>query len=271
MMTRRQWLVVRLALFAGLAWFYVAGATEHARTVNTDKGRSDQSGYLWDAESVYLNRHGEHLLVGERNRMPVYAGYLSLFYDRQMDDFTFFEVAKTWSIRLSLVLLALFSIIFSWHLPPLISTNLTLVVAFGYFIFRAGYSQAELLFFFFLFVAFLAVCYLLQQRQPVRSLALAAAAGTLVALAHLTKAAVLPFFAIVLTVYATSAVVRLVVRWRRGEHAAAVRAFTWRVAAGAVMVGCFLAVLYPYISTSKRVFGQYFYNVNSTFYVWYDS
>ena len=29
-------------------------------------------------------------------------------------------------------------------------------------------------------------------------------------------------------------------------------------------------MLGPYLSTSKRVFGQYFYNVNSTFYMWYD-
>ena len=33
----------------------------------------------------------------------------------------------------------------------------------------------------------------------------------------------------------------------------------------------FLAVMYPYISTSKARFGHYFYNVNSTFYIWYDS
>jgi hypothetical protein len=33
----------------------------------------------------------------------------------------------------------------------------------------------------------------------------------------------------------------------------------------------FLATVFPYIQTSKRVFGTYFYNVNSTFYVWYDS
>ena len=32
----------------------------------------------------------------------------------------------------------------------------------------------------------------------------------------------------------------------------------------------FLAVLSPYLLNSKRVFGHYFYNVNSTFYVWYD-
>jgi hypothetical protein len=33
----------------------------------------------------------------------------------------------------------------------------------------------------------------------------------------------------------------------------------------------FLLVLYPYISNSKKTLGSYFYNVNSTFYIWYDS
>ncbi len=39
----------------------------------------------------------------------------------------------------------------------------------------------------------------------------------------------------------------------------------------ALLAAVFLLCLWPYISTSKRVFGSYFYNVNSTFYAWYDS
>jgi hypothetical protein len=38
-----------------------------------------------------------------------------------------------------------------------------------------------------------------------------------------------------------------------------------------LVVLVFLGTVYPYISTSKRFFGHYFYNVNSTFYIWYDS
>lgn len=38
-----------------------------------------------------------------------------------------------------------------------------------------------------------------------------------------------------------------------------------------VLLGCFLVVVFPYIRTSKERFGRYFYNVNSTFYMWYDS
>src|SRR5262249_9512326 len=44
----------------------------------------------------------------------------------------------------------------------------------------------------------------------------------------------------------------------------------WRIAVAIVFTTAFFAVLWPYLSTSKRVFGHYFYNVNSTFYVWYD-
>ena len=33
----------------------------------------------------------------------------------------------------------------------------------------------------------------------------------------------------------------------------------------------FIAVVYPYIATSKRVFGSYFFNVNTAYYIWYDT
>jgi len=48
---------LRVALVLGLAWFYVAGASQHAREVNTSIGRGDQLGYVWDAQVVYGNWH----------------------------------------------------------------------------------------------------------------------------------------------------------------------------------------------------------------------
>jgi hypothetical protein len=38
-----------------------------------------------------------------------------------------------------------------------------------------------------------------------------------------------------------------------------------------LVIATFLAVVFPYIHTSKRIYGQYFYNVNSTFVMWCDS
>ena len=91
-----SWKVARLVILLALAAFYFAGATAHARRVNTFKARGDQSGYLGDAEAVYANWHGKTppVLVGERNRMPLYAGFLALFYRPTISDPEFFDIGK---------------------------------------------------------------------------------------------------------------------------------------------------------------------------------
>ena len=245
-------------LLVALAVFYLAGATEHARTINTFKARGDQSGYLGDAEAVYANWHGKTppLLIGERNRMPLYAAYLALFYSPSISDDEFFLVAKRWNIYLSLALLALLGVILWRFLPPVPATNLLLIVAFGYFVFKAGYAQSELLFYFLVFVTFLLMLQVLSQRAgTARLMWTAAAAGLFAALAHLTKAAMLPMVAMFLVACAIKGA---------GKRLSA------PLFAAALAASVFLAVLGPYLLTNKRVFGQYFYNVNTTFYMWYD-
>ena len=62
-----------------------------------------------------------------------------------------------------------------------------------------------------------------------------------------------------------------------GEVAAVVtrrrrrRSLAADVAVPAIVVTTFLAVLSPYLVNSKQAFGAYFYNVNTTFYAWYDN
>jgi hypothetical protein len=268
------WLTVRLALFAALAWFYVAGATMHAERVNWFKARGDQSWFLHIAQVEYRNWHG----IGppqmlRRNIMPLYPAYLALFYDPGISDPDYFVIAKRWSIRLSLALLAVLGMVFARYLPALVATNLTLIVAFGYWVFKAGYAQPELLYYFLLFLTFLACCHLLRERRPGRSVGLAVVAGVLAALTHLTKAA-MPLF---LGVFFVAFVSGEFVRWREsrregaGTGGDAARRAIWRLVAAGVLVASFIAVLFPYISTSKRVFGRYFYNANTTFYMWYDT
>jgi len=253
--------LARAILLAALTIFYVTLATEHAEKVNNFKARGDQSGYLGDAENVYANWHGKHaaVLIGERNRMPLYAGYLALFYSPSMSDDEFFVVAKRWNIYLSVVLLALLGFIFTAFLPALPAANLLLVVAFGYFVFKAGYAQSELLFYFLFFVAFVLFFELLRNRfAPRAGTAIAVAAGVFAALAHLTKAALLPL----LLIFLGACCVDLL----RPGRARPVTSFVVPIA---TMLS-FLIVLSPYLRTNKLVFGQYFYNVNTTFYMWYD-
>ena len=258
---------LRVLLCVALATFYVAGSSTHAVRVNRIKSRGDQTGYLIDAKQVYANWHGRSPagLVGERNRMPVYAGVLALFYSPALSDQAFFERAQRVNIVLSLALLAGIWFAAARYLPPLAAANLTGVAAFGWFVFKAGYTQSELLSYTVFFLAFLA-CWRLFHAGVERRALTAAAAGVLCGLSQLTKASMLPFVALVL---AEGAVWSLAPLFRRtavhGDSAPR------RAATLLLFALCFLLVVWPYISTSKRVFGHYFYNVNSTFYVWYDN
>lgn len=247
-----------------LAAFYVAGATEHGKRVNTSKARGDQSGYLWDAENVYANLHGRQppTLIGERNRMPLYAGFLALAYRPTISDPQFFEIGKQWNIYLSLGLLAMLALIVRRWLPGHAVANLLLVTAFGSFIFKAGYTQSELLFYSLFFAAFLLLFELIDRPLDLRSTVVrAAAAGAVAALAHLTKAAMLPIVGIAVAVLAAKGIWAL--RQTRDDGRRL-------LAAAVLVVTSFLAVLSPYLLENKRTFGQYFYNVNTTFYIWYD-
>jgi len=259
-MTRIARRVAATLLVAVLTTFYYAAASQHARVVNTSKARGDQSGYLWDAQQVYRNWHGRNppMLIGQRMRMPGYAAVLALFWDPAMSDPEFFERAKTVNIWLSMALLVGFAILFARSLPPLAATNLTLIVAFGYFVFKAGYSQPELLSYFLFFCMFLSSWHLLTSSGGRRSVVLAACTGVLAGLTHLTKA-VAPWFLAVLVAALAFKGLRQRAELRRS------------IAAAALVIATFVAVVYPYIANSKQVFGSYFYNTTTTHYVWYDN
>jgi hypothetical protein len=247
-----------------LAAFFVAGATHHADTVNTARARADQSGYLWDAVGIHMMRHGSpDALIGERNRMPVYPWLLSWLYDPALSPDDFFAVAKTWNIRASLLLLAVLVAVARQWLSALATTAFGLAVGFGYFVFKAGYAQVEPLFYTLFFLTFLAGWALLRADTLAAGLGRGAVAGVLIAVAQLTKASMLPFLALLGLAVAVRAVQALAAHH---DRAATVR----HLASGAVLATAFLLVMFPYIANSRRVFGHWFYNVNSTFYVWYD-
>jgi hypothetical protein len=260
--------LVGAVVCVALAAFYVHAASTHGRLVNTSKARGDQSGYLWDAQNVYANWHGRQppALIGERNRMPLYAGYLALFYRPGLTDTAFFDVGKTANICLSLALLAMLGVLVRPHLPLHAAMNFVGIVAFGVFIYKAGYTQSEILFYFLLFVAFLQTWPLVDGASGWRAAWLAVTAGMASGLAHLTKAAMLPYVAIVLAFVIARALAACVTSQGAVRPGGTLRP----LALPLLFAASFLIVVSPYILTSRRVFGQYFYNVNSTFYAWYD-
>lgn len=253
-------------LVAALLSFYLAGAFKHANAVNQFKARGDQSAYLSEAKLVYTNWRGlnDPPIVHPRNRMPLYPAFLAALYDPRWSDLEFFERARVHSIWLSVALLAAIAVVVFLHLPVLPATSFMLIVSFGYFVFKAGYVQSELLFYTLHFLGFVLLWRSYRAGTPGAGVLYAIAAGVVAALAHLTKAAELPFVGAAVLFYMTSGVIALV-RSRRFELLAL------RVGIGLALAASFLIVLYPYIATSKRVHGQYFYNLNTSALIWYDN
>ena len=142
-------IVLAVALASGLAWYYCTASLEHARVVNTVKARGDQSAYLFEAQILYRNWHGlnDPPVVQPRNRMPLYPAFLASFYEPAWTDWEFFDIAKAASVYLSLALLATLGVVLFWQVPWLPAANLLGNIAFGYFVFKAGYTQSELLFY----------------------------------------------------------------------------------------------------------------------------
>src|SRR5947209_713047 len=212
----------------------------------------DQDAYLGYARHLY---ESNYTVVKDRNRMPVYPFLLSLIYRPGMTEAEFLVRAQTFTVNLSIVLLFLLFLTLRRFFPPLYSLSLVAATAFGVFLYRAGKAQTELLLYFVSFCSFVLLLQMFTKpRWP-----LALLAGATAGLAHLTKASVLPALAIWAVVFGVQ------IFWseprRRWSHLAML----------ALVVTAFLAVVFPYIQTSKRIYGSYFYNVNSTFVIWFDS
>lgn len=247
-----------------LSFPYYTVAREHSRLLNYAPIFTDQQEYLVFAKNARLLNFN---YTGDHNRMPGYPFLQALFYRTELSDDEFFEQGKQINILLSIVFLACMYWIFRRYLPGFEAVLLILIIAFSLYIFKAPYFQAEILFYFLVFVG-----YLLMQRMLVRPGGrLAIATGVVLGLAHLTKSSVivgLILFAAVYTTKEMASGIRRIQQKHLYHHA--VRGIFRRLGLLMVVFLCFVAVIYPYIRAMKLRFGHYFYNVNTTFYVWYD-
>ena len=96
-------------------------------------------------------------------------------------------------------------------------------------------------------------------------LALAALLGLLMGVAYLAKPVILPILACYVLALAASAV-----RARFSPPSEGGRGGS-HLACGAITVVCLAAVIAPYMSNSARQYGSPTYNVNTTYYLWYDT
>jgi len=258
MTTSRRNLIVLLLLVIG-ALVFLERSTVNGRLANTRISRTDQGAYIKYAIS---QRDSDFSVVGRRNRMPAYPALLALFMDKGETADAFFDKGKQINLWLTLAGLVFIAAVFLRAFPPHQALNLLFLAAFTVFAFKAAYVQAEVLYYVLSFAAFL-LCWSFF-RQP--NLLAALLAGGLFGLVHLTKASILPGLFVFLVFYPLDTVWQL----SRGKSRAAVLPLK-RLTVTALVALAFLAVIFPYISKSKEIFGHYFYNVNSTFYIWCDS
>jgi hypothetical protein len=236
--------------------------------VNTDMAMADQEDYLSRAIGMKADLF-DHMTEG--NKTPFYPFLLTFLYSPGMSMESYFRRGKIFNVLLSVLLLFILYAIFRGFLHDTEAKILLLIAAFTVFMPRAGYIQSELLFYFLTFVAFLLFWGCLQKPGWLK----AGGAGGVAGLGYLTKASLLPG---VLWFVACYILVGIVVPMGRSLAAGMKKKVTVRqpsIVLNMLYLLCFVAIFLltvkPYIEVNKRIFNQYFYNVNSTFYVWYDS
>jgi hypothetical protein len=239
----------------------IYGFDAHARRrlMSTPASLGDQGAYLAHAQNM---RESGYAYVAERNRMPVFPFLLSLIYRPDLSETQALRRAQAFNVNLSIILLLLLFLIFRKFFPPLHAMALLCATAFGVFVYRAVNAQTEVLFYFVSFCGFV----LLLRMLIAPRWWLAALSGATMGLAHLTKASVLP----ALGVWAVVALSQVICDFRARGGDGSGNAFR-RLGMLLLGIAAFFAVVFPYIQTSKRIYGQYFYNINSTFVMWCDS
>ena len=256
-----------LLLAAGVLFLW--GTERQSTLVNTNLNRTDQSAYMDYAKELAKT---DFQYVGGRNRMPLYPGLMALFYRDGMSDEQFFAIGKRVGVAIGLVVLAVAFAVFKQEARTIDALTALLVAMFTVFAYKSPFFQSEVLFYGLVLLLFVLLLSLLRHPR-VRTAGLAGLVG---GLAHLTKASVLP--AILLGV--AGLLIHAVIGLRRHDsdrNCLREQTFSSRsvllapLCCAGVLLAVFLLVIFPYIRTSKARFGHYFYNVNSTFYMWYDS
>lgn len=255
------------AIWALASALFVWGALQQGHRVNADRHASDQSAYLGYAQQLAETNFAA---VGDRARLPVYPALIAFLYRPGLSEDEFLQRGKLAGIVLAALVTALAAGLFQYHGKAWDTTAASLVVMLTVLAYKAPYCQADVLFYGLSCLLFCLLLSLIDNPCWTTSVLARAVGG----LAHLTKASVLPAMGLALGVLLIRGSVVWYQQYRQGSPPAdrsGSLKFGAHLGCASLLLGSFLIVVFPYIRTSNERFGHYFYNVNSTFYVWYDS
>jgi len=250
-----------LVLFwIGAGSLYLWAAAERKEHLNLSAAAGGQMPYLLYARG--MAEEGVTHFFGDRNRMPFYPALLSWLDDGGWE--RFYERSAWLTIIISVGVLVGVGVVAYRLLSPGAATVLLLAAAFCVFLRQASFVQPELLYYGLFFALWLTLCRVLHRPDP----RWAGLAGVLAGSAFLTKASALPALLAYAVVAAGQAALAL---WRHraapGNHQPQARAVVLSLL---IVLAVLAVVIYPYISASQARFGRYFYNVNSTLFMWCD-
>lgn len=250
---------------------YIAGALRQKDRLNLSATAGGQMPYLVYAQHVALDGLLGHF--GDRNRMPLIPILVSLAHDANWQHFV--HRASWLAIALSLALLAAMSLIAYRNLSPLFATAFILMVAVAVFAPQASFVQADVAYYALFFCTWWAMVRVID-RPSMRQ---AIVVGLFSGLTYLTKASVLLAIPLLLGVLLLRALLVLRSESSAASHQAiplssqAPQSSLSRRSLCAALVALivFLVTIFPYLYNNHARYGRYFYNVNTTFFVWCDS
>ncbi len=250
---------VLLAMGAVLFFSYLyLDAAQKQSSVNSKLSKNDQLVYMDIAKQAYETGFQ---YTGNRNQMPLYPFIQALFYSPQLDDEAFFQQGKWLNVVLSLLCLLALGIAFFIKFSKIYAFYSLLVIAFLVFAIKSPWFQVEILFYTLLGFAFMLSLEAIISPKRYKSIGV----GVLFALAHLSKASAMFGLFIFISSYGILFLHKLFRRRLDGEE---VRRILYHALAPLVV---FMILLFPYFQESKERYGSYFYNVNTTFYMWHDT
>ena len=245
-----------LVLFT-LVFIYVTIANIQS-VVNVFRTDYDQGAYINFVKKTYDSRFH---FTGNRNRMPIYPFIQALFYSPKLEDEEFFQDGKQRNVILSIAGLFVIGTVFFLRFSKLFATYAILTIAFLAFAVKSPWFQADLHFYVIFGLAYILSLNSLSKPTWYKSIT----CGALFALAHLTKASAMPGVVIFATCHAVALIMKLA---KRQVDRHQLRDHTVYILAP---IAAFIVVMFPYFNESKARYGSYIYNVNTTFYFWYDT
>ena len=196
-------------------------------------------------------------------RTPLFPLLVRLFYRDGMTWDELFWQGVAVGIGVSIVCQTALALFFFRRFPPSLALPLMLLISLNIYVILAPYYKPETLFYTLLFFSFVLMCRAFRRLTP----GLAVGIGLLLGLATLAKASSTTTIALFVGVKGLQ-IACDAFRSRghiQGRHVLA--AF----GSLALVVVTFLLVMSSYVASSLRIFGTPMYNVNTTFYMWYDT